>query len=679
MMKSESKTIALAGQPNTGKSSIFNRLTGSNQHIGNWPGKTVEKKQGRFIYKGRTCNLVDLPGTYSLTANSAEEIIARDFIIKHKPDLLVVVVDASQLERTLYLAAETAMLRTRTIIALNMMDIAQKEGRKFRPEVMGRQMGVKVIPTVAAKNKGISALLEAIKESLDQENAEIKPEMPMVKGEAQALLNKIGLTIKGRVPAHYPEKWTAAKLVEGDEEIQRIMKDRLEPGQWQEVQSIISQGHPLLVADSKYEWIEKIISSTATYPDNKDLPAMRHKFDRIAAHPLWGKLAALMILFMAVTASVSIGYLGIPFLKAVSALAVKTRSLLAPAPGWVSSMMADGIIVGVGLALALSFFLMAVFIVVGFLEDVGYLARLAYVFDSFMQGLGLHGKSFMPFLMGFCCNISGLLGTRVVDSWRQRLLTVLLVPIIPCFAVWAIVSFIGTIFFGTKTILIILALLITAAVHLAITSFFLRKAVIKGKRTGLIMELPPYHMPNLKTIWTYAWTNEKAYLKRGFTVIALTSFCVWLLAYFPDGNIETSFLASVGKLFTPIASLMGFDWRLMVALIAAMVSKESALAAIGIVYGFGHELSSLTGLALTAPHGGGELEVLESILMQAISPAAALAFLFVITFSVPCSGTIGVLYSETTSLKWTAGATVYYTASSLVIGILVYHAGLPFL
>ncbi len=675
-MKTKQKTIALAGQPNTGKSSIFNRLTGSNQHIGNWPGKTVEKKQGRFKCNGQTYNLVDLPGTYSLTANSAEEIIARDFIIKKQPDVLVVVVDASQLERTLYLVAETAMLQTKTIVALNMMDIAEKEGRKFSPEAMGREMGVKVVPTVAAKNKGIAALLEAIEESLDNGKSNIKPKRQVLEGDTLALLNKIRLKVKGRVPSPYSEEWTAIKLLEGDQEICRIMKDRLEPAGWQEIDKIIRNDHTLLVADSRYEWIRKIISSTVEYPDKKNILARRHRFDKIATHPVWGKFMAIGILFVALVAAVSIGYLGMPFLGAVSLVADGTRSLLAPAPAWLSSMMADGVIVGVGLATALSFFLMAVFIVVGFLEDVGYLARLAYVFDSFMQGLGLHGKSFMPFLMGACCNIGGVLATRVVDTWRQRLITVLLIPIIPCFAVWAIVSFIGTIFFGVKTPLIIMALLITTALHLALTSFLLRRIVIKGNRTGLIMELPPYHKPNLKTIWTYAWTNEKAYLKRGFTVIALTSFLVWLLAYFPDGNIDTSLLASIGKFLNPIGNLMGFDWRLMVALIAAMVSKEAALAAIGIVYGFGHELSSLTGLAMVAPPEGGELEALESILMQTISPESALAFLFVITFSIPCSATIGVLYSETRSLKWAAGATLYYTLSSLVAGILVYHGGL---
>ena len=679
-MKTEQEinTIALAGQPNTGKSTIFNRLTGSKQHVGNWPGKTVEKKEGAFKYNGQSYKLVDLPGTYSLTANSLEEIIARDFIIKEQPDVLIVVVDASQLERTLYLVAETAMLRTETIVALNMMDIAEKEGRELSPEAMGKQMGIKVIPMVAAKNKGIPELLEAIKDSVDNGKPDDRPKQQVIEGDTLALLKEIELKIKGRVPSPYSEEWTALKLLEGDEEISGIMRNRLEPARWQEIDSIVNNNNVLLVADSRYEWIQKIISSTGKRPDRKNILARRHKFDRIATHPVWGKFVAVGILLFAVITAVSIGYLAMPFIWAVSLVAEGTRTLLAPAPVWLSSMMADGVIVGVGLAAALSFFLMAVFIIVGFLEDVGYLPRLAYVFDSFMQRLGLHGKSFMPFLMSFPCNIGGVLGTRVIDSWRQRLITVLLIPIIPCMATWAMVSFIGTIFFGARTPLIVAALLITAAFHLVLTSFLLRRIVIKGEGIGLIMDLPPYHKPNLKTIWGYAWTNEKAFLKRGFTLIALVSLVIWLFSYFPDGNIETSFLASTGKFLNPVGKLMGFDWRLMVCLIAAMAAKEAALATIAILYGVGQHFSSLTGVMVGAfvTPGCYEREALGSILMQTVSPAAALAFLFAITFSIPCMATIGVLYSETKSLKWAAGASAYYTLSSLVAGILAYHAGL---
>ncbi len=677
MNTTEQKTIALAGQPNTGKSTIFNRLTGSNQHTGNWPGKTVEKKEGTFEYKDQAYQMVDLPGTYSLTANSAEEIITRDYIIKENPDILVVVVDASQLERTLYLAAGISMLRVKTIVALNMVDVAEKEGRQFSPEIMGKQMGVEVIPMVASRNKGISELLEAIRESVETTNINEKSAQQEFEGDVLAQLNDIKSQIKGFVPSPYREEWAALKLLEGDEEICQIMQESLGSDRWLELSKIVNGNQSLLVASSKYEWIQKIVSASEIgTPNKKTLLAKRHKFDRVATHPVWGIFVAFGVLLLAIVVAVSFGSLGMPFLHGVSLASDGARTLLESGPEWLSSMFADGIIVGVGLAFALSFFLIGVFIVVGFLEDVGYLPRLAYVFDMFMQRLGLHGKSFMPFLMGAGCNIIGVLSTRVVDSWRQRLVTVLLIPIIPCYAVWAIVSFIGTIFFGVKTTLVVVALLMTAVIHLVITSFLLRRFIVKGKSTGLIMELPPYHKPNLKAIWTYTWINLKSYLKRGFSVIALTSLIVWFFAYFPDGNIETSFLASTGKLLNPIGSLMGCDWRLMVALIVAVAAKESALSTIAIVYGIGQGLSSVTGLAAVAPDGGVNHAVLATTLIQNISPESALAFLFALTFSVPCSATIAALYMETKSLKWTAGAAAYYTFASLVAGIIAYHMAL---
>jgi ferrous iron transport protein B len=676
-MKTEQKinTIALAGQPNTGKSTIFNRLTGSNQHVGNWPGKTVEKKEGAFKYNGQSYKLVDLPGTYSLTANSLEEIVARDFIIKEQPDVLIVVVDASQLERTLYLVAETAMLRTETIVALNMMDIAEKEGRELSPEAMGKEMGIKVIPMVAAKNKGIPELLEAIKDSIDNGKPDDRPEQQVIEGDTLAILKEVELEIKGRVPSPYSEEWTALKLLEGDEEISGIMRNRLEPARWLEIDKIVNDSDTLLVADSRYEWIQKIISSTGKHPDRKHILARRHKFDKIATHPVWGKFVAVGILLISIIAVMIIGAppsMGV--IKVVTLIVGKTQILLAFTPVWFNSMLTDGILVGVGIATAIFVFLMGVFIIVGLLEDIGYLPRLAYVFDSFMQRLGLHGKSFMPFLMSFTCNIAGVLGTRVVDSWRQRLITVVMTPIIPCLAVWGVIAFIGILFFGAKTPLVVVALLIVMVFHLILTSFLLRRIVVKGERTGLIMDLPPYHKPNFKTIWAYAWTNGKAFLKRGFTLIALVSFVVWLFSYLPNGNIETSFLASTGKFLNPVGQLMGFDWRLMVALIVATASKEASFAAIAVIYGIGQKVTSVTGAIVTT--GIYEQEALGSILMQTISPAAALAFIFALSFSIPCMGTIGALYSETRSLKWTTGVSVYYTLSSLVAGILAYHAGL---
>lgn len=669
-------TIAIAGQPNTGKSTIFNRLTGAKQHVGNWPGKTVEKKEGSFKYNGASYKLIDLPGTYSLTANSLEEIIARDFIIKEQPDILVVVVDASQLERTLYLLTETVMLQKKVIVALNMMDVAQKEGRELLPDVMEKAMGVKVIPMIASKKKGIPELLDAINSYANNGKPDGSPGEDIIKGDILSILQGIENKIRGQVPSPYQEDWTALKLLEGDKEITEIMRNSLEPIIGNAIEKTIQENSPLIVADSRYKWIQKILSSAVKRPDREKTLAMRSKFDRAATHPVWGKLVAVGIIIVALIASMIIGFpLSMGIMSSLLPMAIGgANTLLASVPLWLNSMLTDGIIVGVGVATAMFVFLMAVFIVIGFLEDVGYMPRLAYVFDRSMQRMGLHGKSFMPFMMSLTCNIAGILGARVIDSWRQRLITIIMGPIVPCMAMWGVVGFVGVLFFGVKAPLVVAALLIVMVLHLFLTSFLLRHVVIKGERTGLIMDLPPYHKPNLKTIWGYAWTHGKAFLKRGFTLIALVSFFVWLLSYLPNGNIETSFLASTGKFLNPIGKLMGFDWRLMVALAAAVASKEAALASLAIIYGIGQGVTSITGMIVTS--GIYEHTALGSILTQTIAPAAALAFIFAFFFSIPCLGTVGVLYSETKSLKWTIGAAVYYSLSSLIAGILAYNVGL---
>ena len=671
-------TIALAGQPNTGKSTIFNRLTGANQHVGNWPGKTVEKKEGAFKYDGKSYKIVDLPGTYSLTANSLEEIITRDFTIKEEPDVVVVVVDASQLERTLYLLSEIVMMEKKVIVALNMMDIAEKEGCKISPDVMGKAMGVKVIPMVASKKKGISELLTAIDSYTKNGRSVLSTEEPVIQGNALSILKKIKSEINGLLPSSYPEDWTALKLLEGDKEIIKVMKDNLGSAKWSGVEKIIEYNGSgaLIAADSRYKWIQKILESSVKRPDREKTLAIRSRFDRAATHPVWGKFIAMGVIIVAIMGAMILGFpISLGVMKVLIPIATSGADiLLVSAPVWLHSMFTDGIIVGIGIATAMFAFLMAVFIVIGFLEDVGYMPRLAYVFDNSMKRMGLHGKSFMPLMMSLTCNISGVLGARVIDSWRQRLITVLMGPIVPCMAVWGVIGFVGVLFFGINAPLIVVSLLIVMILHLFLTSFLLRRFIVKGEQTGLIMELPPYHKPNFKTIWDYTWTHGKAFLKRGFTLIAVVSFFVWLLSYFPNGNIETSFLASTGKFLNPIGKLMGFDWRLMVALVAAVASKEAALASLAIIYGIGEGASSITGTIFAS--GIYEHAALGSILTQAITPAAALAFIFAFFFSIPCLGTVGVLYSETKSIKWTIGASVYYTLSSLLAGILAYNVGL---
>jgi ferrous iron transport protein B len=274
------------------------------------------------------------------------------------------------------------------------------------------------------------------------------------------------------------------------------------------------------------------------------------------------------------------------------------------------------------------------------------------------------------------CNISGVLGSRVVDSWQQRMMTMVMAPIVPCLAVWGVTGFFGTLFFGTSAPLITIMLLITLVVWLIFTGFLFRRVLIKGEQGGLIMELPPYHKPNWRTIWRFAWTHTKSFIVRGLTLVAGASLVIWILSYLPNGEISTSILASVGQFLEPVGGLMGLDWRLMVALLASMASKEAALATLGVLYGLpaGIGGTSLTGLIL----GGEAVEqtAIATMLHSSISPASALAFMFAVFFSIPCLGALGAIYSESKSWKWTLGATAYYTLATFLAGFLAYHVGL---
>lgn len=678
MSEKRSITIALAGQPNTGKSTVFNQLTGARQHVGNWPGKTVEQKTGSYICQGQAYHVIDLPGTYSLTANSLEETIARDFIFEKRPDIVVVVVDAAQLERTMYLLAEVLPLPSPVILALNMMDVAEKEGRHINLDVLEQQVGIPVVPMIAAKNKGVTELTEAVHQFV-HDGKDYAPRIPGLGDNNQSLLVRIQSIIKGKTPVHYPEEWIALKLFEGDVAISALMEKYLSTDKWHALAEILSRNKDgsLVMASARYTWLQQITDAAVERSIRDESEVRRGWFDRIATHPFWGVplaivilLAAFMVAVIAAMPLITIGTSGLP------TLIVWTRQTLAGAPDWVIAMLSDGLMAGVGMATAFLGFMVGMFLVIGIIEDVGYMARVAFVADRFMSRIGLHGKSFLPMFSSLGCNIAGVLGCRVVDSWQQRMMTLVMAPIVPCAAVWGLVGFVGALFFGSKMPLIIIMLLVTLVAWLSFTGFLFKRMIVKGEQEGIIMELPPYHRPNWKTILRFTWMNAKSFLVRGFTVVAGASLLIWALSYFPHHEFDTSFLATAGRFLEPAGSLIGLDWRLMVALLASMVSKETALATLAVLYGLPAGEGGTSLLGMISGGQGIEHSAVAISLQSSISPASALAFIFAVFFSIPCLGTMGAISSETKSLKWTLGAAAYYLGATFLFGFLAYQVGL---
>ncbi|MGD9049815.1 MAG: ferrous iron transport protein B, partial [Anaerolineae bacterium] len=397
-------TVALAGQPNVGKSTVFNLLTGLSQHVGNWPGKTVEQKTGTYRFNGTTIHLVDLPGTYSLTANSAEEVIARDYIIKERPDVVVAVVNAASLERNLYLVAELLPLPTQVVVGLNMVDVAAGEGMSIEPKVLQAALGVPVVPMIAAKNQGLHEMVEIV-DRLARNEIDYRPSVPEIRDDHRQVLDEIHNLVQDHVPAPYPSDWIALKLLEGDSEITAMMRDECLPADhWQQVHEILMEHEDavLAVASGRYDWVGRMIRAAVTRPRTGQI-TLTERLDRWATHPLWGLLILAGILAIVFGLTFAIGT---PLQRLLDTYVVGTLSTLASewlasAPAWLQGLVVDGAIAGAGTVITFLPILVIFFAVLALLEDMGYMARAAYVMDRFMHLMGLHGKSFMPLFLGF--------------------------------------------------------------------------------------------------------------------------------------------------------------------------------------------------------------------------------------------------------------------------------------
>jgi ferrous iron transport protein B len=652
--------IALAGQPNMGKSTLFNLLTGLNQHVGNWPGKTVERRQGHFTMDGQDYNLVDLPGTYSLTANSPEEVIAREFILREAPDVVVAVVSAANLERSLYLVSELVGLPVRLVVALNMMDVAASEGVTVEPQVLEAALGVPVVPITATKAQGIYELLAVVRKTLDGQLQQV-PRLPEIRADHREALDQVLKLVREFVPAPYPPEWIALKLLEGDVEVTRTMQAALPAVTWQAVNAILVQHDDamLAVASGRYEWIGRMVRAAVARPRLGQI-GLTERLDRVAAHPVWGLLVLAGILGLVFWLTFTVGAPLQAWLDAVivSGLAGWVSTILVNAPAWLSGLIVDGVIGGVGSVLTFLPILVIFFAAFGLLEDVGYMARAAYVMDNLMHLMGLHGKSFLPLFLGFGCNVPSIMGTRVIDSWPARLLTILIAPLVPCTARMAVVAFLAPAFFGDKALWLTWGLVLLSLATLVALGTVLNRVLFKGQRSAFIMEMPLYHIPNWRTVGLLVWQRAISFIKKAGTTILFISVVIWVLSALPGGEIETSYLAQFGKFFEPIGRLMGFDWRLTVALLTTFPAKENAIATLGVLYGGATE----SGLA--------------AALTASFSTATALSFLVVTMLFVPCAATVAVIKQETGSWRWTLLNVGMFLALSIGAGILVYNGAL---
>ncbi|HVM70781.1 MAG TPA: ferrous iron transport protein B [Anaerolineales bacterium] len=647
-----SLTIALTGQPNVGKSSVFNSLTGLNQHVGNWTGKTIECKVGTFKFKGKDFSIVDLPGTYSLTASSEEERLARDYIIKEHPNLIVAVVNAATLERSLYLVAELLLLPVPVVVALNMIDVAEQEGIQVEPKVLAAALGVPVVAMVASRGGGVTELEDTILQTANHA-VPYEPKRPLILPAHQEVLDQLRGLIGSYVLPDYPEEWVALKLLEGDEELTGMMKAAMPAEAWEGVHALLYQHEDAIldIAGARYEWVARIIRAAVVEPKVTRV-GLTARLDRVLTHPIWGTLILIAILGGVFWLTYRVGS---PLQAWLSRLTGELAQLLrvnwVHAPRWLVEFFAGGVLGGIGMVLTFLPILIIFFAILGFMEDTGYMARAAYLSDRWMHMMGLHGKSFMPILLGFGCNVPAILGTRIIESRRARLLTTLLIPLVPCTARMAVITILAAVFFGSNAFWIAWGLVGCSLLILAGLGLLLHQFLFENEHVPFIMELPLYHLPNLKTIGIYIRDNVVGFLKKAGTTILVATLIVWVLSYFPNGNVMTSYLGMIGKFMEPVGKWMGLPWPVLVALLTSFIAKENTAATLGVLYG--------------------NLNVLKTIM----TPAAMLAFLVFQILFIPCVGTVAAIQQETKSWKWTATSVGIQLVLSLSLAVAVFQIG----
>ena len=663
-------TIALLGQPNSGKSTLFNALTGLRQHVGNWPGKTVEKKEGSFSYGGKEYRVADLPGSYSLSANSDEEVITRDFIASGEADVVCILADSSQLQRSLFMLADYAGINVPCFLLLNMADVAEDQGKKIDAKAIEEKLGIPVVPFSATDIKSYDSFYKTLEKALSK-NSKINVSDLATQYESIKGYQDICELIPENAIEGYSPMWLAVKVLEKDEVVIAKLKNTLDAYTFSRIEeAAVNTSGAVATGGCKFRWIDELLGETASAKDNT---VKLSGLDRIYINKFWGKAAVILTVLLGLIASFipALPLMGVG--EAVLALKAPVMNGLSSigCPEFIILIIGDVIIQSFSYIFKMLGFVFGVTLVFGLLEEVGVMARISYVFDNTMGKLGLQGKSVMPFLVSFGCTMGGAAGARVIDNWGQKVLTIALAWAVPCGAAWATIPMLAAIFFGPGAVGVIVAILLTMLVHMWITAkVFGGQLVKKEDRYGMIMELPPYHKPKWGALFRYVLGRTKETFVRVTKVILLVCGIFWLLSYSPSGN--GGILYSIGVAIEPVTKFFGLPWQLFLSYIASAVGKEGAVGVISALYSGGSYGTAFT----QAMSGGADTSNLSSLLLANVTKPEAIAFIFAMTFNMPCVVALAATFQETHSAKWTARIVIYYTVVSLILAFIAYHIGM---
>ena len=677
--------VALVGNPNCGKTSLFNMASGSHEHVGNYSGVTVDAKEGTFVHGGYRFQIVDLPGTYSLSAYSPEELYVRRNLIDDMPDVVVNVIDASNLQRNLYLTTQLIDMNIRVVMALNMYDELQAKGDALDLKQLGYLLGMPVVPTVSRNGKGIEELFDTVIQIYEKSDPHIARHIHINHGaELEQSIDRIKHLLQKNpdIRYRYSTRYLAIKYLENDKEIEKVVealpdRDEIIAARFEEhkrIDSLFKTNLESALVDAKYAFVQGALAETYV-PDHskKRRNTITDKIDAFMTNRWLAFPIFFFLLYLVFQGTFAIGEYPMQW---ISWVVEKFGAFVSASmnDGWLKDLVVNGVIGGVGSVLVFLPNIMLLYMFISLLEDSGYMARAAFIMDKLMHKIGLHGKSFIPMIMGFGCNVPAIMATRTIESRKSRIITMLIIPLMSCAGRMPVYVLIAGAFFPRHAGLVLLGMyalgIFLAVIAAKVMSFF-----FKDDDLPFVMELPPYRVPTAKSVFRHTWEKGKQYIQKMSGIILICSMVIWFLGYFPNhdayGSVqeqqEHSFIGYVGKAMEPALEPLGFDWRMGVGIVAGVGAKELVVSTLGVMYADGQPADG--------PVDEGDTR-LQRALVRSVSPAAALAYMVFILLYFPCIATIAAIKNESGGWKWAIITAVYTILLAWVASFITYRIAL---
>lgn len=665
--------FALVGNPNCGKTTLFNEITGSTQYVGNWPGVTIEKKEGKARRLEEDVRMIDLPGIYSLSPYSMEEIIARDYLLDEKPDVIINIVDATNIERNLYLTTQVMELGIPVVVALNMMDTIEARGDMIDIDRLQKDLGVPVVPTSASKGRGVKELLEKALEVA--KHSKLRPPVFTYDEAIEKVLGQAQEQCAAAVAEQgYNPRWIALKLLEGDEKareklnIPEALYEKIKPLQ-EKLEADYDNDMETIIADNRYRVITELVKRSVKKKSDSGELTLSDKIDKVVTHKILAIPLFLLIMFglfqitFGVIGSYTVDFVDVLINETIAG-AISEWLTNTGAADWLQSLVVDGIIGGMGSMLVFVPQILILFFFMSILEDSGYMARAAFVMDRLLRKLGLTGKSFIPMLMGFGCSVPAVMSARTLENEKDRRLTIILTPFMSCGARLPVYAIFTAAFFAQNQGLVTFSIYLLGILIAILSGIVLKKTLFKGEAAPFVMELPPYRLPTFKGLMIHMWDRAKGFIKKAGTIIFSAAVLIWLLQSFNFSfqmveDPSESIMGAIGAAIAPIFAPLGFgNWQASVALLTGFVAKEVVVSTLGILHGVGEDPA-----------------VLIPALQAAFTPLTAYAFMAFTLLYLPCIAAFATIKREMNSWKWTLFAVGYQTVVAWVVAFLIFNVG----